>query len=149
VADGAAILNADLTRKDVVFRAGGDGGRRQGEIVVAYDPHLFDRGYLGQAWYWVRDADREAVVAAKVWMGVGPEDSRFREVLLHEIGHGVGLNHEPRSNASGDPISIMHPFAITGFQDYAPDDLRGFAKLRYRSNGKRRRGRRRRNGGRN
>lgn len=148
VAQCAGLLDDDLTRKSVGFVSGGDGQRRQGEIVVDHDPHLLDHNTLGWCIVWTRDAEPDAIVMARIMMGIAPDHRLFQEVLLHELGHAVGLLHESNLDAEGKPVSIMHPTAITGFQDYAPDDLRGFAKLRYRGDGvtKQRRRRRRRGG---
>lgn len=138
VAEGVAILDADLTKRTVGFASGGGTKPRNGEIVIVHDPSLLDDNYLGMAWYWVRDADREAIIAAKIVMAVGPDDWAFIPTLIHELGHAVGLGHESRVDENGDAVAVMHPF-IGSFVDYQPDDLNGLARLRYRTSAAERR----------
>jgi hypothetical protein len=141
VMESASILDDDLTHKKVGFVSGGDASRRDGQVVVSYDPSLLDDGYLGMAWYWVRNRDRETIIAAKIVMAVGPEDRDFLPTMIHELGHAVGLGHESRTDANGEPVAVMHPY-IGEFRDYQEDDLKGFARLRYRSSAAERRRRR-------
>jgi len=57
--------------------------------------------------------------AHDVWAGDG-----FEPVLLHELGHAVGLDHPMDSH------QVMYPFASpTGAQSYAPGDLRGLWRV--------------------
>lgn len=139
--DGFAILDEDMTR--CALRRGD-----VGVIRVDFNPNLPTSGYLGWCQVWVRDNEPDAIIRAVVMMGIPPGDQDFREVLLHELGHAVGLQHETKRDEQGRPIAIMHPSAMTGYQDYTADDLRGLAALRYRGDGirnqRRRRHRRRR-----
>lgn len=51
-----------------------------------------------------------------------PKDRIFR-VMIHEIGHAIGLNHSP------DVKSIMYPTAISRNQDITKGDLNTLAKI--------------------
>ena len=143
VGGAALLLDAAMKRQSIGFASGGPGSMRDGEIVVTHDPELPRQNILGWTWFWVREADPETIVAAKVVMGIAPDDPLFGEVILHELGHAVGLQHENRLDGFGNPVAIMHPFAITGFSDYQADDLAGMARLRYRGGDRRNRRRRR------
>jgi hypothetical protein len=48
------------------------------------------------------------------------EKARTRAVIMHELGHVVGLNHSP------DPHDLMFP-AATYISDWGPGDLQGLA----------------------
>jgi serralysin len=50
---------------------------------------------------------------------------RFRNVLMHEIGHAIGLNHV----ASGDAAFLMEPAVDTSFDGPQLDDVRGLQHL--------------------
>lgn len=50
----------------------------------------------------------------------GTED--FRRVAIHELGHTIGLNHEP------DEVAIMRPF-VSDIDSLQPDDLAGASAL--------------------
>ena len=50
---------------------------------------------------------------------------RFRNVLMHEIGHTIGLNHV----VSGDAAFLMEPAVDTSFDGPQLDDIRGLQHL--------------------
>jgi len=52
-----------------------------------------------------------------------PDRSEVRAVILHELGHLVGLDHTP------DRKEIMFSEAQFNVRDYGPGDLRGLAQL--------------------
>jgi len=56
-----------------------------------------------------------------------PEDNfiRFRNMLMHEVGHGLGLNHV----TSGDADFLMEPFLATSFDGPQLDDILGIHRL--------------------
>ena len=66
---------------------------------------LLNRDYLGQA---------------ARWQG-GPQ--RVRGVILHELGHLVGLDHVD------DPRELMYPRPTVQGDDFADGDRRGLAAL--------------------
>jgi hypothetical protein len=52
-----------------------------------------------------------------------PDRAVARAIILHELGHLVGLDH------TADRSQIMHSEAQFNVQDYGAGDLRGLAKL--------------------
>ena len=50
---------------------------------------------------------------------------RFRNMLMHEIGHGLGFDHVP----AGDGIFLMEPFLATGFDGPQLDEILGAHRL--------------------
>ncbi len=50
---------------------------------------------------------------------------RFRNMMMHEIGHGLGLNHLISSNAN----FLMEPFLATAFDGPQLDDILGIHRL--------------------
>ena len=56
-----------------------------------------------------------------------PENNfiRFRNMLMHEVGHGLGLNHLISNNAN----FLMEPFLATQFEGPQLDDILGIHRL--------------------
>lgn len=50
---------------------------------------------------------------------------RFRNMIMHEVGHGLGLNHLESSNAD----FLMEPFLATQFDGPQLDDILGIHRL--------------------
>ena len=50
---------------------------------------------------------------------------RFRNMLMHEVGHGLGLNHMTSGNAD----FLMEPFLATAFDGPQLDDILGIHRL--------------------
>jgi len=81
------------------------GGSGRGSLRYVTGMVLLNRDYLGQA---------------ARWQG-GPQ--RVRAVILHELGHLVGLDHVD------DPHELMYPRPTVLGDDFADGDRRGLAAL--------------------
>ncbi len=60
------------------------------------------------------------IVASHIALDDNPTESRMMEILVHELGHALGLLHDP-----GDMLSIMYPSILAHRQLYyvQPEDL--------------------------
>ena len=59
------------------------------------------------------------------WSNSGDNYRIFRNMMMHEIGHGLGLNHVDSSNAN----FLLEPFLATSFDGPQLDDILGVHRL--------------------
>lgn len=109
VADGGEAFNAPGTSGDI--RLGG---------------HAFDgqNGVLAHGYYPPVNGDTAAgdihFDTAENWkLGWGGPGFNIYQVLTHELGHALGLDHSPVPN------SLMNPFYTESFQGPQADDIAG------------------------
>jgi len=113
-------------------------GDRWAPVLVAWssaeETSMLTQGVLGRAGpdtFATRQADSDRFVSGLAVFNSGPlgqqlatgDDSKARAVLLHELGHLVGLAHVP------DPYQVMYDTNVYPLSTYRAGDLRGLEQL--------------------
>ena len=117
VADGGAAVNGGGAGFSGNIRIGGYNMGHVSTLAFAFFPYpadtvdsalgdVFFNSYYG--WELVSD-------------GTGDGAFNMALVALHELGHSLGLAHEP----SGEAAAIMNPFYSEAFSTLRPDDIAG------------------------
>ncbi len=123
-----------ITGVDFVYEPNDDGlpmGNFGGVLVVRGDIRIGgttidgNGGALGQTGFIPNSDITFDTSDVTRWSNTSQNSFNFRHTLMHELGHGIGLDHNESFNAS----ILMEPFAQTGFEGPQIDDIRGAHNL--------------------
>jgi hypothetical protein len=102
---------------------GNVGGTNRGDVRIGMKNIDGGGGIL--AYNSFPDNGDMVIDSSENWATGGSSYLFFRNVILHEHGHGLGFSHVcPQGTASSGGAKLMAPFADTGFDGPQQDDIR-------------------------
>jgi hypothetical protein len=102
---------------------GNAGGTNRGDVRIGMKNIDGTNGIL--AYNVFPDNGDMVIDSSENWAVGGSSYLFFRNVILHEHGHGLGFSHVcPQGTASSGGAKLMAPFADTGFDGPQQDDIR-------------------------